>query len=185
MSISKTGIWDGDTLDTHQHSPKIAQFLCEYLDKNKFTVDFGAGLGYYLKELEIAGFTKLIGVEGTLIEKSLFGNMVAKDLTTPLNLYVKGNVISLEVFEHIPKKYEQVFLDTITKHCDNILVMSAAIPNQCGNGHVNEVENDYVIKEVTKRGFEFIESDTKWIRNNVDDSCCYFRKSLLIFRKVN
>ena len=47
MGISETGIWDGDVLNTHQHSPNIADFIINYLPKNELVIDFGAGLGYY------------------------------------------------------------------------------------------------------------------------------------------
>lgn len=134
--------------------------------------------------MEKSGFVKLIGIDGILIPQTMFWNMIAKDLSNPIDLYIKGNVLSLEVFEHIPPQYSNIFLNNITSHCNDILIMSAAIPNQGGNGHVNEVENSYIIERVTNRGFEYLIEDTLSIREVVENHCCYFRKSLLIFKKI-
>jgi tryptophanyl-tRNA synthetase len=41
-------------------------------------------------------------------------------------------IISLEVAEHIPEKYEAVYLDNIFRHAKEGIILSWAVPGQIG-----------------------------------------------------
>src|SRR4051812_23236219 len=120
--ITETGIWTQDTADeTHQSSEALASFLIGYLDKDKVTFDFGCGFGFYLSKLEQAGFTEgCLGVEGYKLNNFLNKQTLVWDLTTPVNISdgdgnkITGNVISLEVGEHLPKEAQETFIQTVT-----------------------------------------------------------------------
>lgn len=70
------------------------------------------------------------------------------------NLPVFDFVLSLEVGEHIPPEKESIFLDNLAGHALYGIILSWAIPGQDGSGHVNLHENDYIVGEMKKRGFE-------------------------------
>lgn len=177
------GIWDQWTADKyHQSSPSLARWIADYLNKNRVVLDFGCGNAYYLSKLAEEGFQG-VGIEGYKLNNFLFDNVYVFDLSKPLNLEFKGSVISLEVGEHIPKEGEQNFLDTVTNHCDSDLIFSWALPGQPGVGHINCQPQDYIISEVERRGFTFLPIQTQDARDNVDENCDWFRRTLLIFKR--
>jgi hypothetical protein len=185
--VLQNGAWDQWTADKyHQSSPKLAAWMAKELSHyedqiNSPVIDFGCGNGFYIGELAAIGF-KCTGIEGYKLNNFYHDNIIIHDLTKPLDLGFKGSVISLEVMEHIDKKYESILLDTITKHCDGTLILSWALTNQSGIGHVNCVDQSYAIDQVVKRGFKFMVRPTNEARENVDDNTDWFRRTLLVFR---
>lgn len=181
MEDPKNGIWSQWQADNyHQSSPRLATYLKSKLPIGKPVIDFGCGNGYYISELAKAGF-KCIGVEGFKLNNFLHDNIIITDISKPLTFGIKGSVISLEVGEHIPKEFEQNFLDNITSSCDDWLVLSWALPGQPGIGHVNCQPKEYIISEMERRGFTYSEILTEDARKNIDDNCDWFRRTLLIF----
>jgi hypothetical protein len=184
--IHPTGYWSGSSAHSHHiHSKKLSNWICNFLkdQKNYFIYDMGCGLGNYLLDLKNNGFTKLIGFEAEPPEKKVFYNIIAKNLTLPIELEKKGNVISLEVGEHIPKKYMNTYLDNVCKNCSNYLITSWAIRNQGGFGHVNCLDNYEILPEYEKRGFKLLEEETKEARKTIENRCFWFRNTLFIMKK--
>ena len=134
--IAKTGYWNGETAHLHHvHCKELSKWICEFLKKNWSAnlpiLDFGMGLGNYLKDLKDNGFNKLYGFEGNIPKKAVFlDNVYEEDFTKPIYFTYEGVVISLEVGEHIPKKGMNVYLDNITKHCSKYLITSWAVRGQ-------------------------------------------------------
>ena len=152
-------------------------------------VDLGCGTGHYVKklrdhEIECDGF------DGNPLTPALTRWIDSKpacsilDLTTPVVLEKKYDwVLSLEVGEHIPKRYESVFVDNLHNNNKMGIVLSWAVKGQGGNGHYNEQNNDYI-----KAIFEELEyvNDKKtenWLRANA--SLWWFKNTIMIFRKCN
>ena len=65
-------------------------------------------------------------------------------------------VLSLEVGEHLPKKFEDVFINNLHNNNKNGMVLSWAIKGQGGSGHVNEQDNDYIKSKICKLGYKMI-----------------------------
>lgn len=61
-------------------------------------------------------------------------------------------VLSLEVGEHIPIAFEDVFFDNLLRHASIGVVLSWAVEGQGGHYHVNEHSNAYVIKKMKGLG---------------------------------
>lgn len=190
--IKETGYWTNDTsVSEHMHSPNLSDWIINFLKDYKDTqvYDFGCGLGDYLKELKDNGFKKLKGIEGDPIKTDHTFEIMTLDLTTPFQLEEKGNVICLEVGEHIPAEYENTFLENIKNHCDKYLILSWAIRNQGGHGHVNELDNEEVIDKITNLGFKFLDETTLDVRRALEtvrvpaDRCYYFKSTVMIFEK--
>jgi tetratricopeptide (TPR) repeat protein len=184
--IQKTGYWNKNLAKKHHaHSSNLSKWLANYLDKNKTTYDFGCGIGSYLKDLKDEGFADLIGFEGDVPDNKVFENIKEQDLSVPFNFDKKGNMIFLEVGEHIPAEYQNIVLDNVCNACDGKLVLSWAVRGQGGTGHVNELDNYEVIPEIQKRGFKFLPDKTKEIRAVfVDDPCPWFLGSIMIFERA-
>jgi 2-polyprenyl-3-methyl-5-hydroxy-6-metoxy-1,4-benzoquinol methylase len=182
--ISSTGVWSDTLADNfHEYSVELGLWLVKNLNKTKHVNDLGCGNGSYLKDLKNAGYKKLQGYDGKVPSGKVFENILQQDLTHPFEVQTKGQVLCLEVGEHIPKEFEQVFLDNICNACDSTLILSWAIIGQTGGGHVNCQENDYVIAEAEKRGFEFKPEETKSIRETIGATCYWFKNTLMVFEK--
>ena len=185
--IAKTGYWNGETAHLHHaHSQELSNWICEFLKdyKTKNLFDFGCGLGNYLKDLQYSGFQYLTGFEADPAVQKVFNNIVKQDLTILFNLKPnKGNVISLEVGEHIPAEFMDIYLDNITNNCDNYLITSWAVRGQEGFGHVNCLNNEEIIPLIEKRGFTYLKEESESARSVIKDNTWWFKNTILIFKK--
>ena len=181
---SETGIWSEEEAATgHDFSYKLAQWMGQYFPVNEFLVDIGCGRAEYLRYLHDIKFQNLYGVEGSDIQFE-FGKVKIQDLTTKFQLHDNGNVICLEVGEHIPEQYLNVFIDNLVCNLGTgcKLLLSWAIPNQDGLGHVSCRHNIWVINEMEKRGLRFLAEDSLKARAIIEDRLSYFRNTILIFQ---
>jgi hypothetical protein len=182
--ISDTGFWITNRDVEHRFVPELSTQINNFVYKNniKTVYDFGCGMGDYLDKLTKA-YPDIIatGFEGHQVDVN-FNNVVKKDLSENIELPTVDLVISIEVGEHIPKEFEQIFINNITKHSSKHIILSWAIKGQGGMGHINEQNNDYIIPEMNKRGWVFDQDTTNIFRSNMPDGN-YIRKSLMIFYK--
>lgn len=177
-----TGIWEQWEHDEkHSVSPLLARLLEKIFIKSIPIVDYGCGKGFYVDSLIAAGFT-VIGVEGTPDPGT-----IQADLSLPLTIQLPlSSSLSLEVGEHIPPEYEDVFIDNITKYCSGMLVLSWALPDQGGHRHVNERPNYYIIALLAAKGFYLNDKKTNFLRGSMHelDECRWFRNSLMVFDRL-
>lgn len=190
-SISVTGFWDKSAGPVHRISLPLAQWMTEYLGHEKHVplYDFGCGNGHYMQKFEEAGFERLTGFEGDPPQGC--HHMVRRaDITKPINVPEPGNVVCLEVLEHIPAQYEAAAIDNLVRaikpNC--VLITSWAVRGQTGHGHVNEKNNDEVIPLFTTKGLEYLDPATHAARARITDShdidhghLPWFKNTLLVF----
>jgi hypothetical protein len=192
--ITETGYWTSDDTEAiHVHDPRLSNWILNYLqnDKDKQLIDFGCGMGDYLKKLHDNGFSNLHGFEGE-VRKGSPKFIKNWDLSNPIKNY-EGynslkksayNTICLEVGEHIPKQYESIFLDNITSLTTNKIILSWAVVGQKGDGHVNCMNNDEVILKMNELGFDYLEDDSISARNSVSPAIAsWFLNTIMIFQK--
>lgn len=192
MNISKTGFWDAKEAHIHHaHSKPLEKWIVDFFNKKyedkqkkeQRIYDLGCGLGMYIKALNDDGFKNVIGVEGDPPEKRVSA-MWKWDITQPLTGLVMGDVICLEVMEHIPAVLSDNVLMNIKRTCSKHLILSWAVKGQDGVGHVNCLDNDEVIKLIEKKGFFLLEEETTSARSVIDDTTPWFKNTLLIFKKT-
>ena len=185
MEIHENGYWPAAGAEReHLCSPKLAGFLVSYLDKTVPTYDFGCGMGTYLLSLQNNGFERLHGFEGDPPFAHHFAGIERHDLTKPLVVAPPGNVLCLEVSEHVPAQYAGTLLDTITAACADRLVLSWAIRGQAGLGHVNCLDSYEVLPMLMGRGFSLDMSATRQARALGGADLGWFAQSLLVMRKA-
>jgi tryptophanyl-tRNA synthetase len=90
-------------------------------------------------------------------------------------------VLSLEVGEHIPEEYEEVFIQNLVTHANDMLVISWGIPGQLGLGHVNCRENSYIIGKIMENGFRYDERWSGILRRTA--RLPWFKKTLMVFHR--
>jgi hypothetical protein len=181
--IKETGVWSlEDASGQHQYSQNLATYIAEQYKGEKL-LDIGCGNGAYVDYFNTNNIDT-IGVDGTDFPGS--GRKVW-DLSEPFPddfIEDKRQIMCLEVAEHIPQKYEKIFLDNVIKFSKDQIIMSWAVPGQGGHGHVNEQSHEYVIDIMKTRGFYFDLKATDEIRNYMKfDHCWWFKNSLFVFKK--
>lgn len=186
--IYTKSIWSLDEARLqHNVSIGVAESLADVLPLGVDVVDYGCGLGFYVKYFRALGFN-VIGLEGTpgINDIAFVNDIVEQDLCESIRVKLPpSTTLCLEVAEHIEPDLEDVFLDNITRNCNGRLILSWAIPGQKGFGHINEQPNSYVISELYKRGFACNFGKTSLIREKVkNDKCWWFKDSILIFDKI-
>jgi len=186
MKINEVGFWETTDQTGHVHDLSIAAALSQYLaDKQaKTVVDFGCGLGDYAKAFKADGY-KVEAYDGNPNTETLSDGIgKVLDLSKPFYLGKKFDVVmSLEVGEHIPKEFEEQFIDNITKHAKKHLIISWAVIGQGGDGHVNCANNDYIIGQIVDRGFKHNAKDSQTIRNAATNAS-WFSYTIMVFDKV-
>lgn len=181
---SDTGYWNEEEIIYHDYSFPLARWIAKFFHKKKEIADFGAGDGFYSGYLQDLGFP-VIPIEGNKNTVVYANCAFEHDLTKPFPhpLWNTVNVICLEVGEHIPAEFEQVFIDNIANNTKGRLVLSWAVPEQEGYFHVNCKSNDWVIEEFEKRGFRFLTAETESVRSVIEERRKYFRDTLMVFEK--
>lgn len=184
-------IWDLETAKReHQFSQCLADAIVNVLIDEKsvrgVVIDFGCGKGSYLKVIDESIFT-CYGFEGTygINEIADFPNIRQMDLIKPFDFYNKGNVLCLEVAEHIDRANENIFIDNITSHVlsGSLFILSWAIPGQGGCGHHNEQNAEYVIPTIEARGFEWLPIESQVLRDAGGSDLWWFKNSIYVFKK--
>jgi len=104
------------------------------------------------------------------------------DLSIPNYLEMKYDwVMSLEVGEHIPAKYESIFLGNVFRHAKEGVVLSWAVPGQDGHHHVNNHDNNYVIERLEEHGFAYDAVAAQGLRDV--STLPWFKNTLMVFRR--
>jgi SAM-dependent methyltransferase len=151
----------------------IVDFIMNNVDSEiKSISDFGCGCGWFLyyfkKNYKILN---LVGIEPNLnilnfVDETIRDKIIHHDLTNEIDLKRKFDLcMSIEVLEHIEEKYANIALKNIIDHSKNLIVFSAAYPDQGGNGHINEQPYEYWEEKFNKYSFFQDKEKTKEFRN--------------------
>ncbi len=181
----QTGMWSWkEAQNQHHFDEGLAKAIYGYMKLPKNIIDIGCGNGQYCKYFYDLGWKTIKGFDGTPNKWGNFDNIEQVDFTNPnLELPESDLVICLEVGEHIPKKYEDTFIKLITNCTSNILILSWAIPNQGGYGHVNECGLDYIIHKVSKIGnLVYLPQESFMLREMAELS--WFKNNIIVFQRM-
>lgn len=170
----------------HMTDMKLIKELSQFL-QGKTVASFGDGPGAYKREVLKLGHVKSFdSFDGApFCEKTSEGRVQFMDLTIPqYGIHNYDWIMSLEVAEHIPEKFEHIFLDNIFRHAREGILLSWAVPGQGGLDHINNQPLSYVVNIMEKNGFYRDENASKklqesaqlpWIRSNLN---VYRRKQM-------
>lgn len=181
MQINNRGFWENPTTEGHVYDEELAKLL-SFLLIGETVLDLGCGTGAYTKLLRETGI-ECDGVDGNPYTEDLTEGMcsvvdLSKDYIAPKKY---DCVLSLEVGEHIPIEYEDIFLNNITQNCLHKVILSWAVPGQGGDGHVNERPNEYIIEKMEKLGYSYMPDYTNVLRKLA--SLWWFKNTIMVFRR--
>jgi 2-polyprenyl-3-methyl-5-hydroxy-6-metoxy-1,4-benzoquinol methylase len=181
----ETGIWSlGIAKKRHKTDYVLAAAIATYYEVPEYAADVGCGAGHYCRYFNFHRWP-IVGYEGTegVLGLGVFHNIVQMDLSKPQTLISPYDfVLCLEVGEHIPQKHEQMFLDNLNKFVGKNLVMSWAVPNQRGTGHINCQTNEYIVEQMWNRGMRYDKKMTRRLRYYA--TMKYFKNTLLAFGRL-
>lgn len=172
----------------------ILEYLQTFLSIHSI-IDFGCGMGTWGRaaldlDMKINDF---LGIDQHKYDESYMAiaqkNYMTYDLRKSFNINRKYDLaISVEVAEHIPSIYSDIFVKNICLHSD-VILFSAALPFQGGSGHINEQtcsywinkfkQNDYIAIDCVRPKFWDNENIEVWYKNN----CLLFVKDHL-YKKI-
>ncbi|VDI67971.1 Hypothetical predicted protein [Mytilus galloprovincialis] len=186
---SNKGGWCKDTSyeDSGSHLtdkaliPTLSSFL-----RGKKVASFGDGPGAYKREILKLGQVKSYDAyDGApFCEETSEGRVKFMDLTIPqYGIPLYDWILSLEVAEHIPKRYESVYLDNIFRHARAGIILSWATRNQGGTGHINEQSPQYVLDIMEKNGFYRDEKSSKQLRKS--STLWWLAKNTNVYRRIS
>lgn len=167
LSISARGAWQGaEAAGYHMHDPLFADGMVRFFRSRgaRTVADFGCGLGLYVRRFREAGF-RAGGFDGNPATVSLTeGRCLQADLSRELELGTRWDwILSLEVAEHIPPEFEDMFLGNLDRHNRHGVVLSWA--NQAGEGHVNLRTRGEVESLFAARGYRSDEASASALRS--------------------
>jgi hypothetical protein len=122
-------------------------------------------------------------------DRSVSEYIQLSDLSKPLKDFKTFNIVNCtEVGEHIPKEFEDIFIDNICKLSNEILILSWS--EEAGDQHFNPRKKNYIINKISKKGFkEWSEksNDLKsFLKEKIKDgSFPWWNKSIMVFKKKN
>jgi len=157
-------------------------------------VDFGCGIGTWLKAFQNCGVNELLGLDGEWCNKELLHkyldeqNFKSVDLEKPIHLGKQYDlVISLEVAEHLKESAADTFVQSLVD-AGKIILFSAAIPYQGGFNHINEQWPSYWADKFRLHGYKTYDVIRNKIWNKPEIESWYKQNMFLVLHnsiKVN
>jgi len=170
--------------------------LMSYLGKTSL-YDIGAGVGqfeYFLNKhkspIDVKAFDggnnieTLSGQHTPLRGNSMYvipDNICWIDASVPTSLPSRPWVLSVEVGEHIAKHKEQTFIENLISWSSKGIIITWAKKGQHGHGHVNEQNNEYIIRQFEKRGLIYDKSQSTAFRRSVS-KLPWLRNTIMVFK---
>lgn len=183
--INSHGIWVGNDVEGHHcFDQPLAEALTEFFRgvQAESIVDFGCGLGNYVQYFRDSGL-KADGFDGNPFTPNLTRGLCGViDLSIPFKLGKTYDwVMSIEVGEHLPKKYERIYIENLIRHCGKGIVLSWALKDQPGYGHFNGQDNAYIKQIFAKYGFiNYLEGEN-YLREK--SYLPWFKNTIMVFIK--
>ncbi len=168
---------------SHESAMIILQRLFD-LWRPASIVDFGCGVGAWLKAAERLGLSDLVGLDGHWVVQSAFeGTRISfseTNLEVPVRLERRFDLaISVEVAEHLPPERADGFVHDLCTAAD-VVLFGAAVPLQGGTQHINEQFQSYWATRFDRMGYQAIDMVRPfvWQDDRVD---WWYRQNTLLY----
>ncbi|WP_431857349.1 class I SAM-dependent methyltransferase [Azospirillum sp.] len=168
---------------SYRSARKIVPLVLEWTGARS-VLDVGCGVGTFLRVFTEQGVTDVQGIDGDYVPRDRLlidpARFRGHDLATPFDFGRRFDLVSsLEVAEHLPDERADGFVEALCRHGD-VVLFSAAIPEQGGTHHVNERWPSYWIPKFAARGYRVLDAVRPEIWNDGEVEYWY-RQNCLIF----
>lgn len=170
----------------------ILQIVKELMNDDIASVaDIGCGSGAWLQAAEELGASQLYGCDGDHIPKELrprnfeaidFEKLEEDDVACKSEKFALA--ICLEVAEHVSEEKADRLIGLLTSKSD-IVLFSAAVPGQGGEGHVNEQWQDYWVEKFNKLGYDAIDAIRPRVWKNTEVEPWYRQNTIIFARRCH
>ena len=123
------------------------------------------------------------GYDGNPKTPELTGNLASVlDLAIPHTFETPYDwIMSIEVGEHLPPQYEDIYIENLHNNNTKGIVMSWALEGQGGLGHFNEHSNEYIKNKMIGLGYTNDLEAENILRES--SSLWWFKNTIMVFRK--
>jgi len=184
FTVAERGFWQGlGATKGHMFDAPLAKAIVSFFqEENVGTIlELGAGTGAYAKELKAAGIF-ISCYDGNPETQDLSeGRCGMVDLSKPLDFTKHDWTLSLEVGEHIPQEFEDIFISNLVHSNNHGLIVSWAVIGQGGTSHVNNRNNSYVRNKIVSNGYNSDFELEKTLRSAATFG--WFKNTIMAFRK--
>ena len=161
MSLYTPEYYDAILEGSRRSAEIIAPIVIDLLDPAS-VIDVGCGTGAWLRAFSEKGVGRIFGLDGSHVRRDRLlippDDFVATDLSEAFPVSERFDLaLCLEVAEHLPPERSEHLVGELTRVADAVLI-SAAIPYQGGEGHVNERWPSFWYDLFTARGFVLIDA---------------------------
>ncbi len=175
------------------HNPTSAMEIVPYiinLTNPKSVVDVGCGLGQWLKVFNELGVKDIKGIDGPHVPKDKL--FIDEDFFQEFNLENADNfrpqrkydiALNLEVAEHLHPKFAEGIVRMLCNLSD-IIIFSAAIPNQTGENHHNEQYPEYWVGKFKKHEYVCLDAFRNRFWNN-EKINWWYRQNMYLMVNTN
>lgn len=165
---------------TWRAASRIIPHVLEYVQPTS-VIDVGCGTGEFLEAFREHGVENIQGVDGAYVQRELLAipseSFMPFDLSQPFAFERTFDLaMCLEVAEHLPPQNAASFVASLAR-LSPIILFSAAIPHQGGNGHLNEQwpeywaelfqQHDFVPVDALRRSMWHSREIPFWYRQNM------------------
>ena len=172
--------------DPDIHHTKDAEHIVPFIIKlfhPSSVLDVGCGLGTFLKVFIDSGIKDVAGIEGEWLDytKLLIDKKYVQviDLEKPFSLERKFDIaVCLEVAEHLSESSAEQFIYSLTSHSD-VIIFSAAVPEQGGQNHINEQWIEYWEVLFHKHGYKLYDIIRPFIWN-IPEIFWWYRQNIIV-----
>ena len=165
----------------------IVPILMEMFDPTS-VVDIGCGIGTFLKVFSQYNVKMVLGLDGKWVNRQMLlqnineSEFMEIDLEKFEPLPKKYDLaLCLEVAEHLSSDSADSFISSLTK-CSDIIIFSAAVPDQGGQNHLNEQWPPYWKFLFEKNGYLMYDAIRSkiWADPTVD---FWYKQNMFVFIK--
>ena len=177
---------------SYQMAYKVFSYLIECGLTLNSAIDFGGGTGAWLKALKDINGARILTIDNSCYDRSSILNekeflrydLTDIDINKIVNEFGRFDIsISIEAAEHI----DEVYADKVVKDLcamSDVVLFSAAIRLQGGNGHVNEQRQSYWVERFKKNNYFPVDCIRPHFWN--DESIHYhYRENCIMYVKEN
>jgi SAM-dependent methyltransferase len=157
-AVYGTRFYDAQAAGSYASAQVILPIVFK-LYKPRSIVDFGAGVGTFLRAAEELGVQTVLGIEGPWVKgkhpesiEYIYANLEER-VFLPRRFDL---AISLEVAEHLIPTRAESFVEDICRASD-VILFSAALKGQGGTNHIHENTASFWREQFNKQSYEMFD----------------------------